>query len=222
MREFDIEQASLHVKWNYVKLLSALPVTGTEAFGVLCDKLAPFGLSASKILLEAPSTKLGDVVLTIILLDGRLDIKFWISSFEIIIHELYEDDEQNVVDIAKIIFEALEKIDQNAEKGTANIRLMYHLKLVPGETAKFLLEHLKDTPQLTPEMAIYQKNVDGMKALQNVRVAFAKSLAYDDALFLDVNLNYSQIDDVVAFKDTITQDVYDIWKDLGLKDLVAD
>ena len=156
MREFDIQQASLNVKWNYPKLMSALPVTGTEAFAVFCDKLAPFGLDASRILLEAPTTKLGDAVLTIILLEGRLGIKFWISSFEIIIDELYEDDEQNVVDVANVIFDALGKIGGEVGKGAAHIRLLYHLKLSPNENSKILSEHLRGQIQnarLIPEMA---------------------------------------------------------------------
>lgn len=221
MREFDIQQASLNVKWNYPKLMSALPVTGTEAFAVFCDKLAPFGLDASRILLEAPTTKLGDAVLTIILLEGRLGIKFWISSFEIIIDELYEDDEQNVVDVANVIFDALGKIGGEVGKGAAHIRLLYHLKLSPNENSKILSEHLRGQIQnarLIPEMAIYQLNIEANATLQKGRIAIAKSVAYEDAVFLDVNLDYSRIEDISTFKDVVTQDIYSIWADLGLKD----
>lgn len=221
MREFDIEQASLNVRWSYQNIMSALPVTGTEAFGVLCKKLAPFGLSASRILLEAPSTKLGDAVMTIILLDGRLGVKFWISSFEIIIDELYEGDEKNVVDIANVVFEALKKIDEDAKKGTAHVRLMYHLKLAPTENSKILSEHLlmaKENTRLIPETAIYQMTVEADSALQNARVALAKSVGYEEAIFLNLDLDYSRIENLTTFKDIITSDVYNIFGNFGLED----
>ena len=221
MREFEIEQASLNVRWNYGRIMSALPVTGTEAFGVLCKSLAPFGLSASKILLDAPSTKLGDAVMTIILLDGRLGVKFWISSFEIILDELYENDEQNVVDISNVVFDALSKIDPDVRAGKPNIRLMYHLKLDPTENIKLLSEHfrLSDNTNLLPEMAIYTLSIEANPLLQNARVAIAKSVAYEDAVFMDLNLEYLQLDNVTNFKETVEADVLKIWENFGLRNL---
>lgn len=218
MREFEIEQASLNVRWNYGRIMSDLPVTGTEAFGVLCKNLAPFGLSAPRILLEAPSTKLGDAVMTIILLDGRLGVKFWISSFEIILDELYENDEQNVVDIANVVFDALSKIDPDVRAGKPNIRLMYHLKLDPTENTKLLSEHfrLSDNSNLLPEMAIYTLNLEADPLLQNARVAIAKSVAYQDAVFIDLNLDYSEVEDISKFKDNVEIDVFRIFEILGL------
>lgn len=219
MREFEMEQASLNVKWTYERIMPALPVTGTEAFGILCKKLSPFGLSAARILFEAPSTKLSDAVMTIILLDGRLGIKFWISSFEIIVDELYEDDEQNVVDIASAVFDALGKIDEDVTKGTAHIRLMYHLRLAPNENLKILAEHLQGAVEnntLIPEMAIYQVNLEGALPLQNARVAIAKSVGYEDSIFMDMNLDYTSLEDLTGFKDKIKSDVVGIFTVFGL------
>ncbi len=217
-----MEQASLNVKWTYERIMPALPVIGTEAFGILCKRLSPFGLSAARILFEAPSTKLSDAVMTIILLDGRLGIKFWISSFEIIVDELYEDDEQNVVDIANVVFDALGKIDEDVTKGRAHIRLMYHLKLAPNENVKILAEHLRgvvENSTLIPEMAIYQANLEGNPALQNARVAIAKSAVYEDAIFMDLNLDYSEFEDVTGFKDKIKSDVSDIFANFDLNSI---
>lgn len=219
MREFEIEQASLNVRWNYERMLPTLPVTGTEAFGLLCKKLAPFGLSASRILIEAPSNRLGDAVMTIILLDGRLGIKLFISSFEIILDELYENDEQNVVDIANVVFEALSKIDEDVRNGTAHLRLTYHLKLDPKENSNILTEYIyvsDENPFLIPEMAIYKLNVETDRILQNARVAIAKSVTYEDAVFVDLNLDYSQFEDITDFKEKVESDVFRIFESFGL------
>lgn len=224
MREFEIEQVSLNVKWNYERIIPSLPTVGTEAFGTLCKKLAPFGLSASRILADAPTNKLGDALMTIILLDGRLGIKFSISFFEIIVDDLYEDDKQNVIDIANIIFEALKKIDEDVEKGKANIRLMYHLKLSPNENTKILSEHLSlsgNNPNFSPEMAIYQVNLEENTNLQNSRVAIAKSISYENAVFLDVYLDYSRMENTTEFAENVQKDVIEIFNIFGLKEQIS-
>jgi len=225
MREFEIEQVSLNVKWNYERIIPSLPVIGTEAFGILCKRLAPFGLSASRILADAPTNKLGDALMTIILLEGRLGIKFSVSSFEIIVDDLYEDDERNVIDVADIIFEALKKIDPDVENGKANIRLMYHLKLSPNENTKILSEHLNlfgNNPNLSPEMAIYQVNLEENTILENSKVAIAKSVAYENAVFLDVYLDYSKIENTAKFAENVQKDVIEIFEIFGLKEQISD
>ncbi len=223
MREFEIEQVSFNAKWHYKRIIPALPVAGTEAFGILCKRLAPFGLSASRILLDAPSNKLGDAVLTVILLDGRLGIKFSVSSFEIIVDELYEDDERNISDIAKVLFEALKKIDSEVDNGNVGIRLMYHLKLEAGENSKFMSEYLIDTnTRLAPEMAIFQVSKVSESILQNSKVAIAKSAPYENAIFMDINLDYSRVENIANFPKQIENDVVDIFNIFSLRELKTD
>jgi len=210
MREFEIEQVSLNFKWTYKTIIPSLPIVGTEAFGILCKKLSPFDLSASRIIADAPSNKLGDAQITIILLDGRLGIKFSISSFEIICNDLLEDDEQNIVDITAITFSALHKIDADVTDGNANINLRYHLKLDENENIKILSEHLSLTnnnPNLSPEMAIYQVNLNENSAMQFAKVAIADSLAYKDSIFFDMSLDYSALGNLNEFASNIKNDV---------------
>jgi len=219
MREFEIEQVSLNFKWTYKTIIPSLPIVGTEAFGILCKKLSPFGLSASRIIADAPSNKLGDAQITIILLDGRLGIKFSISSFEIICNDLLEDDEQNIVDIIEITFSALHKIDADVTDGNANINLRYHLKLDENENIKILSEHLSLTnnnPNLSPEMAIYQVNLNENSAMQVAKIAIADSLAYKDSIFFDMSLDYSALGNLNESASNIKNDVVMILNIFGL------
>ena len=218
MREFEIEQVSLNFKWTYKTIIPSLPVVGTEAFGILCKKLSPFGLSASRIIADAPSNKLGDAQMTIILLNGRLGIKFSISSFEIISDELFEDDEQILVDIAEISFNALQKIDEEVASGNASINLRYHLKLEPNENIKILSEHLSLTntnSNLSPEVAIYQVSLGENSVMQSSRVAIAESLAYKDSIFFDVSLDYSELGILNEFVTNVKNDVVAVFNIFG-------
>lgn len=219
MREFEIEQVSLNFKWTYKTIIPSLPIAGTEAFGILCKKLSPFGLSASRIIADVPSNKLGDAQITIILLDGRLGIKFSISSFEIISDDLLEDDEQNIVDIAEIIFSALHKIDADVTDGNANINLRYHLKLKPDENIKILSEHLSlsnSNPNLSPEVAIYQVNFNENSSMQSARVAIADSLAYKDSIFFDLSIDYAGLGNPNEFATDLRNDLVKVFNTFGL------
>lgn len=219
MRDFEIEQVSLNFKWSYKTIIPSLPIIGTEAFAVLCKKLSPFGLTASGIIADAPTNKLGDAQMTIILLDGRLGVKFSVSSFEILGDNLLEGDRQIVADIGGIAFEALKKIDEEVIVGIAKIRLMYHLSLEPNENKKILLEHLNLTngnPQLSPEMAIYQVNLGEDSNLQNSKVGIAESLAYNNSIFFDVSLDYLGSENFLEFTDNIKNDVALIFNVFGL------
>lgn len=219
MRDFEIEQVSLNFKWTYKTIIPSLPVVGTEAFGILCKKLSPFGLAASRIIADAPSNKLGDAQMTIILLDGRLGIKFSITSFEIISDDLLESDEQIILDLGEIVFSALEKIDEEAINGSANINLRYHLSLDLGENNKILSEHLtlaSEKTRLSPEMAIYQVNLGESSLVQSSRVALAESLAYKDSIFFDVSLDYLGFENIKEFAVNVKNDVVTIFNTFGL------
>ena len=185
----------------------------------MCKKLSPFGLSASRIIADAPSNKLSDAQMTIILLDGRLGVKFSISSFEIISDDLLEGDEQIILDIGEIVFKALEKIDEDAINGNANINLRYHLSLEPNENKKILSEHLtlaSEKTMLLPEMASYQVNLGENSLMQSSRVAIAESLAYKDSVFFDVSLDYLGFENINEFAVNVKNDIVTIFNTFSL------
>lgn len=214
MRDFEVEQVSLNFKWEYERLIQSLPVVGTDAFGTLCKKLAPFKLNASGIVAEAPTNKLGDAQMTIVLLDGKLGIRFTISYFEIISDDFLAGDEQNIIDIAEIIFDALKKIDEDAEVGNASIKLAFHLKLDSGENSKLLSKHLNlsnDIAELSPEVAIYKINSAENRNLRDAGVVLANSVIYGDSIFFDVTLNYLKLGDIREFAGNVINDVVGVF-----------
>ncbi|MDQ3635695.1 MAG: hypothetical protein M3405_14475 [Acidobacteriota bacterium] len=219
MRDFEIEQVSLNFRWDYERLIQSLPVVGTDSFGILCKKLAPFGIDASRIIAEAPTNKLGDAQMTIILLDGRLGIRFTISSFEIISDNFIDGDEQNIIDIADITFDALKHIDEDVTNGNANVKLNYHLKMQSNENLQMLSEHLNlsnDITELTPEAATYKIDLPENKNLNYATVVLANSLTYVDSIFLGITLDYLKLNDTEKFARNVTNDVVKIFNLLKL------
>src|SRR5215208_5456605 len=109
MQEYTVAHTSLNCRWTFSRILPSLPVPGTSTFPVLCRELLPYGISASGIGLEAPTTFLSDVKLGISLLGGRVTLVLNYEWFELDVTDLYEGDETALVKIMEVLFTALQE-----------------------------------------------------------------------------------------------------------------
>lgn len=193
MRDYTVEHSSLNFKWTFRRMLPSLPGPGTPAFAELCKGLHPYGMTPSRVIVDAPSSRLGDVILSIGLLDNRLAVRLTSSTLEMIVSELFAGDEEKLIPIADLVFTAAAAIDADATQGKANIRTSSHLKLAPGETEAILSEHTnrdKIPAAFAFDAVVYKVQLgEGSKA-QELRVMLAKSLAYEGAIFVDITGDY--------------------------------
>lgn len=143
MREFTVERTSVNFKWTFKRMIPSLPGPGTSAFASLCKGLQPYGLTPSRVTVEAPTARLSDVALGIGLLDNRVALRITPADFEMFVSELFEGDESNLVDIGNLSFAALLEVDEEAGQGNAELRVSSHLKLAPLENFAVLHEHLR-------------------------------------------------------------------------------
>jgi hypothetical protein len=193
MREYTVEHASQTFKWTFRRMLPSLPGPGTPAFAELCKGLHPYGMTPSKVVVDVPSTRLGDVSVGIGLLENRLTVRFTASTLEILINELWVGDEEKLIPIADLVFAAAIAIDADAIQGKANVKTSSHLKLAPGDTEAILSEHtnLDRIPAAFAfDAVIYKVNLGEESKAQDFRVMLAKSLAYENTLFVDITGDY--------------------------------
>ncbi|MGH9930526.1 MAG: hypothetical protein ACREA9_15045 [Pyrinomonadaceae bacterium] len=193
MREYTVEQSSLNFKWSLKRMIPSLPGPGTPAFATLCKGLQPFGLIPSRVTVEAPTARLSDVALSIALLDNRVTLRITPADFEMFVNQLVEGDENNLVEIANLSFAALFEMDDDARQGKAEIRVSSHLKLAPLENFAILHEHLRLAESIAgfiPEAAVYQVEVSESPETKELRVVVAKSIVFEDALFIDITAPY--------------------------------
>ena len=206
MREYTVERTSLNFKWTFKRMLPSLPGPGTPAFATLCKGLHPHGLSAARVTVEAPTARLSDVALGIALLDNRVALKITPADFEMYVSDLYEGDQANLVEIANLIFGALGQVDEDASQGNAEVRVSSHLKLDPLENFATLHEHLRlaeSVPGLIPEAAVYQVVVGESPDSKEIRVVVAKSIAFEDALFIDTTIPYDGRIDILKIAEQV-------------------
>jgi len=129
-------------------------------------------------------------------------------------------DEEILVQIVDLMFVALRSIDVDAIQGKANLRTSSHLKPLPGEAEAMLREHtkLESAPSLVPDAVVYKVVPDSASKATELRVAIAKSLVYQDAIFLEINADYDGPFSAATLAEQVQTDSDRITKLLGLSE----
>ena len=191
MREYTVEHSSLNFKWTFQRMLPSLPGPGTPAFAELCKGLHPYGITPSKVVIETPSSRLGDVFVSIGLLDNRLGVRFTSAALELYLDELLVDDEEKLIPIADMLFTAVSSIDADAINGTANLKITSHLKLLPDEHEALVRAHQAlQQPEFNLDAVVYKINFGSESRARDFRLALAKSIAYENAIFVELSADY--------------------------------
>jgi hypothetical protein len=175
-------------------MLPFIPGPATPAFANLIKGLHPYGINASMIAIDTPSSILADVVMTIAgLLDNRLLIRIRPNDLELFLKEFLIGDEEKLIDILSLVFKAATEIDSDAMKGTVNFRSSSHLRLQPKELDALLQEHLclsNTIDGLSPSSAAYKIDLGAEAKAEDMCVVIAKSLTYEEAVFIDISADY--------------------------------
>ena len=194
MREYTVEQSSLNFKWTFQRMLPSLPGPGSPAFVELCKGLHPYGINPSTVTVDAPSSRLADLTLGIVLLDNRVIVRINSAALELIVRDLLVGDEEKLIPITELLFIAVQAIDADAIQGQATLRTYSHLKLAPGEYDLLLREHVRfpeGAPTFSPHAVIYNVQPQGDSRAKEITITIAKSLAHLDSLFLDISAEYT-------------------------------
>ena|SRR5215510_10791989 len=203
-------------------MLPSLPGPGTPPFAKLVKGLHSHGIDPSGVSVEAPTSRMSDLVLSIALLEKRVLARMTASSFELLVSPLYVGDEAPLSDIAKVILEALTDVDSDASQVEIKVRTSSHLSLVSEDLDAFLRENLKLIPSvegLTPDAAAYKVSLKDGTHASGLRIVISRSVAYANAIFLDVSSEYSEGVAPETLAAWVTADFEAIMNLLQLKEL---
>lgn len=220
MREYSVEHSSFTFKWTFKRMLPALPGPGTPGFAELCKGLHPYGITPSKVVLDSPTSRLSDVTLGIGLLDNRVAIRITPSALELTVNDLFLGDEEKLVPIADLLFAAVSSVDTDATQGTANIRVVSHMRLAPGEAETLLGEHTSAAAGslLALDAVIYKVRLGKESRAQALSITLAKSLAYEGSIFVDMHGDYEGPATPTELAAHISADYERLIEVLGLKE----
>ncbi len=200
-------------------MLPSLPGPGTPAFANLVKGLHAFGIDPSGVTVDAPSSRMGDVVLAIVLLEKRVAVRITASSFDLYVSSLYVGDEKVLVEIAGLILTALREIDPEANQAEAKIRTSSHLSLTSANIETFLTGDLKlsaPVEDLVPDAIAYKVSLGDDIRASGLRVVVSKSIAYKNAIFVEVFADYSEAPAAEALATWVSADFEAIMKLLAL------
>lgn len=200
-------------------MLPFIPGPSTEAFSSLVKGLHPYGIRASSVTVDTPTSKMSDVAIIISnLLDGRLGLRMTPGDVGFLLEEYLVDDDEKLVDILNRIFTALKVVDEEASKGSGDFRSSSHLELASGEVESFIREHLVEKNGLVPDAVGYGVNLGESVRGKDFRVVLAKSIKYKDSVFVDINAKYNGIIDPVDFASTATAEFEQVMELIGLRE----
>lgn len=203
-------------------MLPSLPGPGSPPFAKLVKGLHSYGIDPSGVTVDAPSSRMGDLVLGIVLLEKRVAVRITASSFELFVSPLYEGDETALVEIAELLLNALREIDAEADQAEAKIRTSSHLSLTSANAEMFLVGHLKlSAPNegLVPDAVAYKASLgEGIHA-SGTRVVVSKSIAYKNAIFVEVFADYSEAPASETLATWVNADFEAIMKLLDLREV---
>lgn len=221
MEEYSVEHSSVECRWLFKRMLPSLPGPGTPPFASLVKGLHPFGIDPSGVTVDAPSTKMGDLVLGVVLLEKRVAVRITASSFDLFVSPLYVGDETTLVEIAELIRNALREIDPEADQAEAKIRASSHLSLTSANAEMFLSDHLKlsaPVQRLVPDAVAYKVSLSEGIHASGLRVVVSKSIAYKNAIFVEVFADYSKAPDSETLATWVSADFEAIMNLLALSE----
>ena len=191
MLTYEIEEAALLYRWSFDRMLTYMPGPGTSPFRTLCGRLQKYGVAPADISIDAPTSKLSEIILSIWLFGSRVLIRISFGWAEMYMKGLGEADRAALLDIGDALVMTLKEIDEEIGKGHVNITSRAHLSLPPYQTAPFLQRYLNATIQnVSPDAFAYKLQFQSEANIQEARITFAKSLVFDNALYIDMAIDY--------------------------------
>jgi hypothetical protein len=195
MREFTPQLTAVSFKLTLDTLLAQIPGPGTLAFNTLCHELKAHKMSPAGISLEVPTTRLGDVVLRIPVLEERAFLQFTYFGFELAFESVNDwTDIEAGGEIVAIAYKVLESLDRKTSEALTTISLRTHLILEPNDMEIYFREHLgglaNPKPSLLPEAFSYSFVWPDAPESLSPRIVLARSFVVPDALFLDFTASY--------------------------------
>lgn len=213
MDRIDVLASYLSCRWTLNGILPNLPTPGTASFQGFCSKLRQHGLEARSYSLEAPSSKLSDVVLTAGLLQGRINLRLSYEWLELTVPDTWSGYDQLLLGIADDML-ALITEDSALAVERVLINARCHGRIRDKTVEQYLSEHVvgeSPHPGFAPDGFAFN-----MTGTATARLTVSKSVVHQNALFLDIYYELSPAPELRAIVAGFENECRRILKLVGL------
>ena len=220
MHEFTIKQASLSYRWACDAILPALPLPGTPSFTGFIKRLQAYKVAPADVAVDAPGNRLSDVALIVLLLGREVTLRVTYTGFEIYIGKLFEEHIPRLPGIAEAALAALTDIDAAAKDGRIVFSYTAHIGSQPQVADRILRQYVSggcEMPTLAPDAFAYRIRLENRPDVLQMRIVVAKSLFFEEALFVDFGAEYRGLPSSAETAGRIRQDYYEALTTLGMR-----
>ncbi|MBY0502782.1 MAG: hypothetical protein K2X03_02655 [Bryobacteraceae bacterium] len=194
MRKYQVKESSFNVKVGFRDLLSHLPVPGTDDFDDLRLLLKPFGLRSDKCSVEqgpnTQNTKLSEVRVNFSLMSDKVIVRVAYDNLEIVVPVNEVTTPEAAVGIAEAFLSTMAQSQETAVS-SVTIQSMAHLKIEDDDARIYLAEQIRTgNTKLVPDAFAVEIDALEGSSVKACRVVVARSLRFEQALFLDFAATY--------------------------------
>ena len=192
MRAFSVLQSTLTCRFAFPDILPALPAPGTPSFVQLCRGLKKFGLTADKVSIETPTTKLSDVRATFSLLNDAVVLRVQYGWFELFVPRVIKGQEDSLVEIAAATLSTIAALDEHAVEGQLVVHSLAHLALESRDPDSYIAEHFASAKGIyEPDAFAFNVTRQPGEMRLSGRIVVARSVI-EGAVFVDYTAEYQQ------------------------------
>lgn len=222
MTQYEIENASINIRWMFADMLPNLPVPGSEAFTRMIRALRPLGIVPNNISIEAATPNLGDVALQILLLNRIITLRISYSGIEIAAFNPEPEQVLHVLQVVDAAFTSLKLIDEAVVQGKGGTNIGLHLRLIGDDVNDYLRQRVSthlDPTKLTPDAIAFKLTLDEVTQLANTRLVIAKSATVENGLYLEISYEGGSgtVGDPVLFLEKLKNHYHNILDVLELE-----
>lgn len=215
--QYTIKESSAIYRWTFEHMLSGLPVPGSIQFLELLKQLEKYRITPADVSVEAPSQRLSEVALIVLLFSQRVSLRVTYAYVELTVNRLFADDSPILVDIGQAVFRVLRLIDNIDLSGHVTVIVRAHLN-IGIDADKFLSRQLvnEDAGEVKLD-AMLCRVPSRKKEIEEIRVLIARSMIYPpDSLFVDATITYVPEVDITQLSDRVDNDWDDMLSTFGL------
>lgn len=218
---YEVGTEVINFTYRFDTILSTLPLPlhSKEGFASLCTELKPFGISITDINADMGSNNLGELGMTVRLLDGIAVLRITYENFDINFEVKKPNSKAILSDLLYSTCKIIESMYGELKQGIVQIRWSGHL-LSNGELNVVMSDYAtikgNTIAKLSPDIVIYNVDFDKTEA-HKAKVLIGNSKLYpNEGIYIECQITYWVSGDPTGVLQQFDKDLYQVIAALNL------
>lgn len=219
MLDYILQESSFTLKYDFGFTLHALPLPTTSPIGFqsLLNELSMFKIAPSNITVDSPSNNLGDLVLSIKLLN-RVLLRLTYGYFEVLMLNFqFADFESGIIDnILTALCNSFKSMSIKFNLGVAKVVWGGHLSFDTSVVDTFFNRHaitdVGSSLAFAPHGVLYNLELPSSLAAVSPTFGISESLLFKNEYFAEFSVSYNVQGEPLGLVKRFCQDLDSVFK----------